>query len=258
MLRFRRQFLVTPRSADLPGWSHRTAGTHNVYAHPHLPVTVTEDAGLTLVLLGFAIDPDHPDYDDASVVAGLAEDWRRGTELDALDRLSGRFALFAFSGGDIVVHNDATGTRTVEYLWTGDEFHAASQSFLLAEIVPLDGGDRADRFRDSSYARSDREAFLPGDTTLFAGVERLLPNHRLDVGARRQERVWPRGPLPSRRRREAAVEAAVQLSASVEAAILRYPVSLPLTAGYDSRTVLAVTPHHLRRGLPSTRCCTVT
>jgi hypothetical protein len=166
-LLYRRQFVVTPRRVELPGWSLRTVASHNVYAHPDLPVTVHTSTGgaegpeSSLVLLGFAIDPDHPERDDTEVLAGLAESWRRGTEQDTLDRLSGRFALFAFCGSEIVVHIDATGTRTVEYVWTGDEFHAASQSFLLAAITPLRDGGRAKQFLGSSYARSDREAFLP-------------------------------------------------------------------------------------------------
>ncbi|WP_454110789.1 hypothetical protein [Leifsonia shinshuensis] len=233
----------------MPGWTHRTAGSYNVYAHPDLPVTVADHAGLTLVLLGFAIDPDRPERGDAGVLAGLAEDWRRRTELESLDRLSGRFVLFAFSGTDIAVHTDATGTRTVEYMWAGDEFHAASQALLLAGIVPLDDGGRGDQFWSSPYARSDREAFLPGDTTLFVGVDRLLPNHRLDVRTRRQERIWPRGPLAAHTRKEAGATAAAQLSASIAAAGRRFPLSLPLTAGYDSRTVLAATPRQLRNDL---------
>lgn len=248
-LRFRRQFLVTPRSADLPGWSHRVVGAHNVYAHPDLALTVHEAAARTLVLLGFAIDPDHPERDDAAVLAAVAEDWENGAEQDTLDRLSGRFALFAFSGDAIVVHTDATGMRTVEYRWTGDEFHAASQSYLLAEVEPLADGGRAEQFWGSPYGRSDREAFLPGDTTLFHDVERLLPNHRLDVRERRQVRVWPRGPLAATTRAEAVSHATARLSASIGGAARRFPLSLPLTAGYDSRTVLAATPRELRRGL---------
>lgn len=248
-LRFRRQFLVTPRLVDLPGWTHRLVGAYNIYAHPDLPVTVQAGRSRTLVLLGFAIDPDRPERDDAAILDGLAADWGRGAEQDTLDRLSGRFAVFAFSGDDIVVHLDATGTRAVEYTWTGDEFHAASQSFLLAEVAPLQFGGRADTFWNSPYGGADREAFLPGDTTLHDGVRRLLPNHRLEVRERRQVRVWPRGPIRATSRREAAARAATLLSASIAGAAQRFPLSLPLTAGYDSRAVLAVTPPELRSGL---------
>lgn len=255
-LRFRRQFLITPRTVDLPGWAHRRVDGHNVYAHPELALTVHQALdGLVLVMLGFAIDADHPERDERSVLAALAARWASaGTQIDGgeqpmLDRLSGRFALFAFTDDDIHVHIDATGTRAVEYTWTGDDFHAASQTYLLARAVPLREGARADGFRSSSYADDDREAFLPGDTTLIEGVERLLPNHRLSVATRRQERIWPRGPVRESRLPEAAAHAVGVLSATITGASRRFGLSLPLTAGYDSRTLLAATPRSLRSSL---------
>lgn len=248
LLRFRRQFLVTPRVVDLPGWQHMRVNGHNVYAHPELGVTIhSPGPGVTLLLLGFAIDPDHPEHGDAAVLEMLAADRQRGNEQPMIDRLSGRFALFVFDGANIHVHTDATGARTVEYTWTGDEFHAASQSFLLAEAVPLADSGRRAEFAGSRHAQLDREAFLPADVTLFEHVHRLIPNHRLDVSQRRQVRVWPAEAVGQSSLAEAAGFAARQLSAALEAASFRFPLSLPLTAGYDSRALLAATPRS-RRG----------
>ncbi|MBN9632854.1 MAG: hypothetical protein J0I18_19990 [Actinobacteria bacterium] len=247
LLRFRRQFLVTPRAVELPGWRHERVDGHNVYAHPELSMTVhRSDGGGVLVLLGFAIDPDHPERDDAAVLECLADDRARGVEQPTIDRLSGRFVLFVFDGAHITVQADAAGARAVEYTFTGDEFHAASQSFLLAEAVPLSEGRRAALFRGSLHARLDREAFLPADVTLFDGVHRLLPNHRLDAAERRQVRVWPVEPVAPASLGDAAAFAARQLSASIDAASYRFPLSLPLTAGYDSRALLAATPRSRR------------
>lgn len=247
LLRFRRQFLVTPRAVELPGWKHERVGEHNVYAHPELGLTVHRSAPDTvLVLLGFAIDPDHPERDDAAVLVALADDRARGKEQPTIDRLSGRFVLFVFDGSAITVQADAAGARAVEYTWTGDEFHAASQSFLLAEAVPLADGGRTALFRGSRHARLDREAFLPADVTLFDEVHRLIPNHRLDVAERRHVRVWPVGPVAGASLAEAAGFAAGQLSASIDAASFRFPLSLPMTAGYDSRALLAATPQSRR------------
>ena len=115
LLRFRRQFLVTPRAVELPGWRHERVDGHNVYAHPELGVTVhRSDGGVVLVLLGFAIDPDHPERDDAAVLKCLADDRARGVEQPTIDRLSGRFVLFVFDGAHITVQADAAGARVVE------------------------------------------------------------------------------------------------------------------------------------------------
>jgi hypothetical protein len=241
---------VTPRAVALPGWQHERVNDHNVYAHPELGVTIhRSDAGVTLLLLGFAIDPDYPEHDDAAVLEVLAADRERGTEQATIDRLSGRFVLFVFDGPRIHVQADATGARAVEYTWSGDEFHAASQSFLLAEAVQLVDDDRRAAFAGSRHAQLDREAFLPADVTLFDHVHRLVPNHRLDVAERRQVRVWPVEPLGEASLVEAAGFAARQLSASLEGASFRFPLSLPLTAGYDSRALLAATPRSRRARL---------
>lgn len=249
-LRFRRQFLVTPRVVELPGWQHVRVHGHNVYAHPELGLTVHRSGtGITLLLLGFAIDPDHPEHDDAAVLEQLAADRETSGEQPTIDRLSGRFVLFVFDGAEIQVQTDASGARAVEYTWTGDEFHAASQSFLLAEAVPLSESGRRAEFAVSRHAQLDREAFLPADVTLFDNVHRLIPNHRLDVTARRQVRIWPVEPLVARSLTEAAGLAARQLSAALEGASFRFPLSVPLTAGYDSRALLAAMPRSRRSRL---------
>src|SRR4029077_6543503 len=67
----------------------------------------------------------------------------------------------------------------------------------------------------------------------------LLPNHSLDLHRWTIRRFWPRkarGRLPLK---EAAEKGAKQLRALTLAASRRFPLSLPLTAGRDSRALLA-------------------
>ncbi|AGW42142.1 hypothetical protein O159_21640 [Leifsonia xyli subsp. cynodontis DSM 46306] len=249
-LRFRRQFLITPDSTvDLDGWGRHRVAEHTVYAHPELSVTIHRAPGSSFVLLGFAIDPERPEQDDAAVLAEFAEAWSRSEGETFLHRLSGRFALFAFTGDDIVVYLDATGTRSVEYTWHEGRFHAASQAYLLAEVVPLRRGERARQFDGSVHKAADREHFLPAAMTLYDEVDRLVPNHRLNVARRRQERVWPVAPLPDRTLTAAEEFTAAHLTAAIGAASRRFPLSLPLTAGYDSRALIAAASRDVRSSM---------
>lgn len=68
-LQFRRQFIASFQQTNMfPDWQHfeiLKSGLH-IYAHPDLELSQVSDTGrqITLVLLGYAIDPDYLLYQD--------------------------------------------------------------------------------------------------------------------------------------------------------------------------------------------------
>ncbi|WP_426623351.1 hypothetical protein ACPPVW_11995 [Leifsonia sp. McL0607] len=241
-LLYRRQFLLTPRDVQsLAAWPRRRVRSHWIYTHPDLAVTVHDEPdSAAYALLGFAIDPADPDATDDVVLSRLAATQSDEDRLRILNRLTGRFALFVFDDDEILAFNDATGMRTVEYTWTGDEFHAASQALLLEHAAPIERGKRLRGYEEIARRAGDREAFLPAALSGFENVDRLVPNHVLRVSARRQERFWPTTQLPTDGDPDSVAAAISEIaSKTLLAASKRFPLALTLTGGWDSRSVLS-------------------
>jgi len=83
--------------------------------------------------------------------------------------------------------------------------------------------------------------WLPAGLTGHNDVHRLLPNHALDLGCLRPRRVW-RGATRTGTPPEVLVERIAEIATrTITAAAKNYRLTLALSAGRDSRAVLALT-----------------
>ncbi len=242
-LLFRRQFILGGEPADgIGGWRReRVGGRIPLAAHPDLPVEQLREGELELTLLGFMIDPDAPERDNAGVLRSLAGQGSSQLAVaQATMRIGGRWILIGDNGRETFLFTDPCGLRQVCYhsAENGDVW-CASQPGLLSESLGLPGSEEAHGFMESIYFRTYREYWWPGSGTSVAGVRHLLPNHYLDLRSGRALRFWPWEPCQPRELAEACGRGAEVLRGMIAGAANRSPVALPLTAGVDSRLLLA-------------------
>ncbi|MFO0583462.1 MAG: hypothetical protein U0229_14420 [Anaeromyxobacter sp.] len=244
-LRHRRQFALGPRFLDRAGWRRvELEPALRLTAHPDLAVTHTARGDRSVTLLGHLLDPDRPDATDEALVARLL-DLPRLAEgaLAALDRLGGRFALVLRDGPAAVVLHDACGLRSVCWAAGPGGLWCASSSGLVAAELGLEHDPEALAFMASRGESEFSLYWMPGDRTVHREVRCLLPNHLLDLREARARRFWPGpAPLPTvTGAAEAVPEVAGVLRGLVAAAARRgIPLAIPMTAGWDSRLVLAL------------------
>jgi len=247
-LLLRRQYLLSSSpSGDIPGAKH-TRITQRLFltSHPHLEVTHLHDRGRSLTLLGYLLDPDDPSAGDAKVLEELLPRLGRCTDVIVPTyRLGGRWVLVVHDGADTIVFHDAAGLRPVYHEAAangaaGELARCAAEPGLLARHVglALDPGALA-------YLRtrgdSDSEVYwMPGDTSPYAGVRALLPNHYLDLRTGQAIRYWPTTAIPEVEFPRAVSLSARMLRGQLDAASRRWPLSISLTAGWDSRLMLAL------------------
>ncbi len=239
---YRRQFILGPaRSGIGLGWPRfSVAGGYTLEAHPDLAVRQIRDADVELTLLGIILDPAHPERTDLEVLADLLA--VAGSEdllLEELYRMGGRWVLIVSAPSGTVLLHDACGLRQVVHATTPRGTWCASQPGLLAAELGLAPDPAGLEFMSSLYVSSYREFWWPGTSTPFAEVAQLLPNHALDLSTGRVRRYWPRAPRRPASMDAGAERAATLLSGIVEAAARRAPLAIALTAGVDSRAVLA-------------------
>lgn len=239
------QFILGPSAArGLSDWRHLDVGSKLVLSsHPELNVTHVQDGNRALTLIGYILDPLSPSQNDEAILRDILPcTSAANTEFfRALERFGGRWVLLARFGDNYTLLNDALGLRQVFYVGNRDmPFWCASQSGLLATQLDLSVSADAKDFMASAGFRAHRENRWPGAATPFTELRHLLPNHCLDLPARNESRFWPTAPIqPNSSTASATDHSRSLLQGLVNAAAQRFNLTLGLTAGLDSRMVLA-------------------
>ena len=94
-------------------------------------------------------------------------------------------------------------------------------------------------FIESRECQKDFEACWPAASTPYREVAHLLSNHYLDLETRKAIRFWPTKPRESMEFEAAVAEAGRILRLSMQAITARGAAAFAITAGRDSRTLLA-------------------
>ena len=159
-----------------------------------------------------------------------------GTELAAL---AGRFVLMRADVDDICLWHDTCGLRTIYYTRHDGSVLAASQPSLFGYVRPLREAPHAETYWRSNHVATNGQHWLPSGVSLYEGVSHLTPNHYLRGSTLEAVRYWPTRPMALKPARAVSDDASMMLQRLIAAAAKRWPLELPLTAGWDSRTLLA-------------------
>lgn len=225
------QFALAPHSferTELP--CRESFGSIQIRHHPRLALNRAESGARELLLLGHAIDPMQPEHGSQDLVRRLVDGGTSFAQLESmLADLGGRWLLLARIGGASRLYPDAGGTKSVFYASDG---RVASQPGHFGCPV------------DHSLSQYPRAGAWPLGHTPFAGVHQLLPNHYLDLQQFRSVRFGPRRVEPTSIE-AASTEIGLILRGTIAAVLKRGSVALPLTGGFDSRTLLSAAHEHL-------------
>jgi hypothetical protein len=241
---FPNQFILGPAYVGgLPGWQMIGAGENvKLTVHSGLGVTQVRDASRSLTLLGYMLDPLNPGASDEDAVRRLLAGFSSIRDLVRLTgSYGGRWLIVATQGSDAWLFTDALGLRQAFYTPQrhGGGIWGGSQPGSIAEILGFTIDDAAREFVGSYAFRSNPEYRWPATATPYKGVRHLLPNHFLDLKTGTSHRYWPDRSLGSMPPHAALEILAERLPGLVEAAAARFDLVLGLTAGWDSRLVLA-------------------
>jgi hypothetical protein len=180
---------------------------------------LTLPEGRRVLLIGHPID-----------IAGSYERLRTSGDLSALDDLAGTFIVLLESPAGVELRLDAAGSLPAVY--APEHGIIAANPALIHECQD-----------DSELIKAfpvEANAFFPFDLTPKLGVRRLLPNHQLTLETMQVQRTWPSSLAEAKHSPEDnAAFIAERIELTLAAISAHEPLSLPLTAGYDSRALLA-------------------
>ncbi len=243
-LLYRRQFLLT-NSPDfvIDGSRLRIGEEFFLSVHGDLELTHLEVDDGSLTLLGMAFDPASPSASNLEILKGLERATPTLARLvEEVDLLGGRWVLIWRRGEQLVVMHDACGQRQICFTRNAQpgQWMCGSEAALLALKLGLQMDPEAVEFIQSRKTDPMEIYWMPGDTTLYREIAALLPNHLLNVRDRQSKRYWPRSPGIPSPIDEALTRTESRLMGMMASAANRYPLVLSMTAGWDSRLILAL------------------
>ena len=231
LAKYPRGFLLATRPVPVPDEFVAGPLLGGLWVHPDLLIDHAGDRGSFVIVLGLAFDLN--DAPGASMAANLLDCLRAGEDVffAHLDRCAGRYAvIFGAADHPRIVH-DAAAMRTV--------FHARDGGVAGSHAVVVEaaqGGEpqRGDLMFDFGY---------PGFRTPFPRTRVLPANQCLDVRTGAIRRYWPRERIGARTVDDVAAEILETATEVTRRAAQQRPLHMALTAGLDSRAILAVLEH---------------
>lgn len=139
------------------------------------------------------------------------------------------------------IFSDAAGFRQVFYTKDSSKgIWCVSQPGIIAEQLNLDfDKDIVNNFMNSPFFKNNPEYWYPGDSSSFKEIIHLLPNHYLDLNTGKSVRYWPTNKQNTLSLEECVEKSSDLLKGLIESAYHRFDLALAISAGVDSRVLLA-------------------
>ena len=184
----------------------------------------------------------HPDYQDvkpksfAQEVLGKCKSFEEINS--ALYKACGRFVVVIAYDNDLIIRSDAVSL--------GQVYFDSKQEIICSDIRLYEYlvKEREDNYsaklfhKNTMPYKGNGDAWI-GDDTIYLGLKKLLPNHALYVSGFKVERYWPVKQRRQVRLKDCLYDIASQLKSTLQAFQNIAPLSIAVTAGNDSRLMLA-------------------
>lgn len=173
---------------------------------------------------------------DTEVVLASYDAWGE----DCLKRFNGMFAFAIWdeADGSLFCARDPIGIKPFYFSYNTEHFAFASESQALTKLC----GKKLDSKSIASYFLS---MYVPGDLSIYSGIEKLLPGHAMRISYKGDKKIWQYWKIPSSSRSNISVEdAADELNERMDLAVKSQlqsdvPVGAFLSGGFDSGMILS-------------------
>jgi len=195
-----------------------------------------------IILFGDFLDSKYPDETHKQVASKLVETNSIQELIDLSKYLAGRFIiLFKLTDENIVVLTDPTCTVPAYYSTRPNKFMVSSSQKVIADYLNVQKSGVAVEIKNSA----EEQQPLPYDMTMYEEIKIIIPNHYLECSSQEVSRFFPISML-SKHSLNDTVRQTIDLTKNIIAYFSnKYKLAIPMTAGLDSRTILALFKDYL-------------
>jgi len=238
---YKNQYLINNTKAEIhEGLIYTSFNNLNIYSHPSLNVSTAKYLFSEVLLLGYIINPLKPKESDDDIARNLAKTCDSKESLfKELQELSGRFVLLYKNESAFIALNDACALKQLYYAFIDKDIILTSSLRMFLDLYGNDLQTTKDKMgfiNLKEYEQNEHTWF--GDKSIENRLMKVLPNHYLDINNNKVFRipVYFEELVNESNIIEYSSEV---LRGSMAAITKRYQVIQPITAGWDSRTLLA-------------------
>ena len=224
-------------------WKKSKFSNLNIYTHPLLNTNYVKDEinNTELFLIGYIFTPFTRERDETKLLFDIVKGSKDFKGISkAISDLSGRFVLLLLYKETVYIFNDAGGLRSVYFTKNNNKIFIGSQPGIFSRFFELEKTKNYFEFVDSPYFKNNVDFSLPGGVTLYKNINHLVPNHYLNLTTFKRYRFWPTEKIKPKPFDKTIDEISELFRNLLFAANKQFKLSLPLTAGYDSRTILSL------------------
>ena len=241
---FRRQFILSSNPEHkFENWVNINLDKDIFLSvHPDLEVAQSTKGELQLTLLGFAVNPFEPDKSNKQILDKMLENEVSFEEIiRKTEPLGGRWIIIYKDKDSILVFNDPCSNRQVYYhKELVNRVLCGSDPAILNYFVKLEKDESPEIAEVLNNPLFEiKEKAWAGSSSIFKGVEHLMPNHYLDIRKKSITRFWPYKPIEKIDFKKAVDICSEILRGSLLAINNRQKLAIAVTAGWDSRVLLA-------------------
>jgi len=239
---YRNQYLVTNKTKlEFQGIRPYHFNDLDIYSHPSLNISSSKYLSTEIVLLGYIINPQKPSDSNNEIVHHLAVECTTQELLfKQIQLLSGRYLLIYKNGPSFIVVGDACSLRQIYYGFINDNIVLTScpKMFLDYFNYDLQISSLKQEFINTKQYKKNESAWY-GDKCIDDRLRKLLPNHYLDINDKKVKRI-PLYPIENLSSDCDVIDYASYILRGTFASLVnRYSLIQPLTAGWDTRILLA-------------------
>lgn len=241
-LSYRRQYLLAPEDVECPFQHIRKELFHGyrLYTHKDLPLSHYTLAEKEFFLMGDIYDYKSDHKSNLEILKLICRAGSSQELLSSLEPYTGSYALLYMIGEEIYLVSDPYASRKIYHSRPGGKSWCSSHPHLLAKVLDYSISEDTSKqayFKSQRFEELNRSGIA--STTCYDEIEQVLPNHVLSLSSGRTDRFWPREERKPMSVQEVAEQCAPIIRGYVENIAARFEVMLPITAGKDSRTLLA-------------------
>ena len=240
---YRRQFILNKtQKIILDDWKRYKIGEYYLNVHPDLDIEIVQNHQKTLIILGSIYDAEEHYKNNMEILKDI---FKKTVNLKTLfieiKKYSGRYALIYKDYKSFIIRHDAFGLKEIYYCTKNNDVICGSQPNLLSKFSDPEITSNTDPNLIKFFKEQIENSSWIGDETYYSGIKHLLPNHYLNIENRKIVRYWPNEKIKSLEFESAVTKSCNFLKGTLKSMVQRHPVMIAVTAGFDSRTILAAT-----------------
>lgn len=234
----RTQFYCTDQvTLQFDHWNeHLFGGTLKLCFHNNLPFSYKENDAYQMAVLGYAVNPFYNEESPEDTLERCLQlNPLEGSFFEELDHLSGMFTFWVYQKktNHLLLFPD-NGTILEAYYKKDDGgIFIASQVKLLQKLTQVKKKEVFREYENPPFKLN------PLYNTFFENVYKLIPNHYYDVNSGKQLRYFPYKDNIDISFEEGVDILSQHCKRTMDLFSKNYELAIPITAGWDSKLLLA-------------------